>query len=89
MEPRDRPLVCLASRSKLHENNIGCCTNGDACNANMTLDLTPKHVDADDSLSLGGKEKEINADCCIFRPAFGCCAFQTLVEIVIFSVFLC
>ena len=25
--------------------------------------------------------------CCIFRPAFGCCAPQTLVEIVIFSVF--
>ena len=26
-------------------------------------------------------------DCCIFRPAFGCCALQTLVEIVIFNVF--
>ena len=25
--------------------------------------------------------------CCIFLPAFGCCALQTLVEIVIFSVF--
>ena len=25
----------------------------------MTLDLTPKHVDADDSLSLGGKGKYI------------------------------
>ena len=25
--------------------------------------------------------------CCIFRPAFGCCALQTLVEIVIFSFF--
>ena len=25
--------------------------------------------------------------CCIFRPAFGCCALQTLVEIVIFSIF--
>ena len=25
--------------------------------------------------------------CCIFRPAFECCARQTLVEIVIFSVF--
>ena len=25
--------------------------------------------------------------CCIFRPAFGCCALQTLVEIVFFSVF--
>ena len=25
--------------------------------------------------------------CCIFRPAFGCCALQLLVEIVIFSVF--
>ena len=24
---------------------------------------------------------------CIFRPAFGCCTPQTLVEIVIFSVF--
>ena len=28
-----------------------------------------------------------NMWCCIFRPAFGCCALQTLVEIVIFSVF--
>ena len=26
--------------------------------------------------------------CCIFRPAFGCCALQTLVEIVIFSAFI-
>ena len=25
--------------------------------------------------------------CCIFRPAFGCCALQTLVKIVIFSIF--
>ena len=25
--------------------------------------------------------------CCIFRPAFGCCALKTLVEIDIFSVF--
>ena len=25
--------------------------------------------------------------CCIFRPAFGCCALQKLVEIVIFRVF--
>ena len=25
--------------------------------------------------------------CCIFRPAFGCCTPQTLVEIVIFSIF--
>ena len=25
--------------------------------------------------------------CCIFRPAFGCCAFQMLVEIVIFRAF--
>ena len=25
--------------------------------------------------------------CCIFQPAFGCCAPQTLVKIVIFSVF--
>ena len=25
--------------------------------------------------------------CCIFWPAFGCCALQTLDEIVIFSVF--
>ena len=25
--------------------------------------------------------------CCIFRPAFGCCAPQTLVEIFIFSIF--
>ena len=25
--------------------------------------------------------------CCIFRPAFGCCKLQTLVEIVIFSIF--
>ena len=25
--------------------------------------------------------------CCIFQPAYGCCALQTLVEIVIFSVF--
>ena len=24
---------------------------------------------------------------CIFRPAFGCCALQTLIETVIFSVF--
>ena len=26
--------------------------------------------------------------CCIFPPAFGCCAPQTLVEIVIFSIFM-
>ena len=26
-------------------------------------------------------------ECCIFQPAIGCCALQTLVEIVIFSVF--
>ena len=26
-------------------------------------------------------------DCCIFWPAFGCCALQPLVKIVIFSVF--
>ena len=25
--------------------------------------------------------------CCIFRPAFGCCALQTLVEMGIFSIF--
>ena len=25
--------------------------------------------------------------CCVFRKAFGCCPLQTLVEIVIFSVF--
>ena len=25
--------------------------------------------------------------CCIFQPAFGCCALETLVEIVIFSIF--
>ena len=30
---------------------------------------------------------EFSPVCCIFRPAFGCCARQTLVEIVIFSVF--
>ena len=27
--------------------------------------------------------------CCIFRPAFGCWALETLVEIVILSVFFC
>ena len=33
-------------------------------------------------------QTENNYDvCCIFRPAFGCCALQTLVEIVFFSVF--
>ena len=26
-------------------------------------------------------------ECCIFRPAFGCCVLQTLVVIVIFSIF--
>ena len=26
-------------------------------------------------------------NCCIYQPAFGCCALLTLVEIVIFSVF--
>ena len=26
-------------------------------------------------------------DCCIFLPAFGCCAPQTLVEICIFNIF--
>ena len=29
----------------------------------------------------------VGATCCIFKPAFGCFAPQTLVEIVIFSVF--
>ena len=28
-----------------------------------------------------------NITCCIFRPSFGCCARQRLVDIVIFSVF--
>ena len=28
-----------------------------------------------------------STECCIFWPAFGCCALQTLVEIVIFSIF--
>ena len=33
--------------------------------------------------------EELNAkgNCCIFPPAFGCCAPQRLVKIVIFSVF--
>ena len=31
--------------------------------------------------------KVMHLGCCIFRPAFGCCALQTLVEIVIFSIF--
>ena len=36
---------------------------------------------------MGKNNKEVHADvCCIFRPAFGCCARQTLVQIVIFSV---
>ena len=29
----------------------------------------------------------LNNTCCIFWPAFGCCALQTLIEIVIFNVF--
>ena len=30
---------------------------------------------------------DLTLSCCIFRPAFGCCALQTLVEKVIFSIF--
>ena len=28
-----------------------------------------------------------NPKCCIFQPAFGCCALQTMVKIVTFSLF--
>ena len=41
--------------------------------------------DGSNSLSRGYTDKY--PVCCIFRPAFGCCALQTLVKIVIFSIF--
>ena len=33
------------------------------------------------------KKDSVYQNCCIFWPAFGCCAPQMLVEIVIFSIF--
>ena len=39
------------------------------------------------NVMLGVSKTNICCICCIFRPAFGCCALQTLVKIVIFSVF--
>jgi hypothetical protein len=53
MEPRDRPLVCFASKIRLHEYNVGCCSNDDLCNKNMTLEFVPKAVDDDDALLEG------------------------------------
>ena len=32
-------------------------------------------------------ELSLNANCCIFRPAFGCCALQKLAKIVFFSFY--
>ena len=32
-------------------------------------------------------DKYFGRDCCIFQPAFGCCALQTLVKICFFNVF--
>ena len=34
-----------------------------------------------------GSAQTWNVNCCIFWPAFGCCAFQTLIKMTIFSVF--
>jgi hypothetical protein len=53
MEPRDRPLVCFASKIRLHEYNVGCCSNDDLCNKNMTLEFVPKAGDDDDALLEG------------------------------------
>ena len=39
------------------------------------------------SASVGSHPTWVWYICCIFWPAFGCCALQTLVEIVFFNVF--
>ena len=50
MEPRDRPLVCFASKIRLHEYNVGCCSNEELCNKNFTLEFVPKADDDDATL---------------------------------------
>ena len=60
MEPKERPLVCLASKVRLFEYNVGCCSNLDFCNENLTVELVPKTVDADDSMPLGGEFMFLN-----------------------------
>ena len=58
MEPKDRPLVCLASKIRLHEYNVGCCSNDDLCNQNLTVEFVPKAGQGDDTATMEG-----NKDC--------------------------
>jgi len=54
LEPKERPFVCLASKVRLPEYNVGCCSNVNFCNENLTVELVPKTIDADESMLLGG-----------------------------------
>ena len=39
MLPIGQPIMCHRAKSRAHEFNIGCCSNQDGCNSNITLKL--------------------------------------------------
>ena len=39
LEPASRPLLCHSSQAKREEYNVGCCSNEDGCNANLSVPL--------------------------------------------------
>ena len=57
-----------------HEQKCSVCSYASVQNINITYQ--PFNIQILDFIN-----------CCIFWPAFGCCARHTLVEIVIFSIF--
>ena len=39
MLPIGQPIMCHRAKPRAHEYNIGCCSNQDGCNSNITLKL--------------------------------------------------
>ena len=42
LEPKERPFFCHSSEANGHEFRVGCCSDKDNCNANLTVTLSPE-----------------------------------------------
>ena len=44
LEPKERPFFCHSSEANGHEFRVGCCSDEDSCNGNLTVTLSPEPI---------------------------------------------
>jgi len=54
LEPKERPFFCHSSEANGHEFRVGCCSDEDSCNGNLTVTLSPEPI-------IGKEQREASA----------------------------